>query len=63
MCQLRKLKVGVAYIALSLKKKHPDLPVSIVPCGLTYISGHRFRSKSILEFGPPLEISSELVDK
>mmetsp|Transcript_14214 Transcript_14214/g.17999 ORF Transcript_14214/g.17999 Transcript_14214/m.17999 type:complete len:463 (-) Transcript_14214:277-1665(-) len=61
--QLRKLKVGVAYIALSLKKKYRGLPVTIIPCGLNYISGHRFRSKSLIEFGSPLVISSLLVDR
>lgn len=51
---LQKLKTGAARIALNTCRNHPGLTVYIVPCGLTYIRKRRFRSRALLQFGPPI---------
>jgi len=50
-------------MALGAMASHPDVNVKIVPVGLSYFHAHRFRSRAVIEFGSPLEIPSELVEK
>jgi glycerol-3-phosphate O-acyltransferase/dihydroxyacetone phosphate acyltransferase len=57
------LKAGFAMMALGSMANHPDVKVKIVPVGLSYFHAHRFRSRAVIEFGSPLEIPSELVEK
>jgi 1-acyl-sn-glycerol-3-phosphate acyltransferase len=54
--QLARFKTGAARIALGARGRHPGLAVSLVPCGLTYITPQRFRSSVLVQFGPPLEV-------
>ena len=54
MCGL--LQAGVAAIALGTQEKH-DINVPIVPVGLTYFRGHRFRGRLVVEFGQPIYTS------
>jgi len=49
---LLPLKAGVALIAYSALEKH-GLNIPIVPVGLNYFRGHRFRGRVIVEFGKP----------
>jgi glycerol-3-phosphate O-acyltransferase/dihydroxyacetone phosphate acyltransferase len=42
---------------------YPNVEVKVVPVGLSYFHAHRFRSRAVIEFGPPLNVSSELVEK
>jgi len=49
---LLPLKAGIAHIAYSAMEKH-GLNVPIVPVGLNYYNGHRFRGRVIVEFGKP----------
>jgi glycerol-3-phosphate O-acyltransferase / dihydroxyacetone phosphate acyltransferase len=56
--QLAKLKTGAARIAIGLCDRHPELRIQIVPCGLTYVQRKRFRSRVLLQFGPPIAIDS-----
>lgn len=64
---LLPLKAGVAVMALAAqanirdKKKSSDR-VNIVPCGLNYFHGHRFRSHVLVEFGKPVEITDDLLE-
>ena len=58
---LLPLKAGVSIMALGAMASHKDLEVSIVPCGLNYWSGHRFRSTVVIEFGKPYKIPARLV--
>lgn len=60
--ELLPLKAGVTLMALGAVDKY-SIPVKVVPCGLNYFSGHKFRSRVAVEFGEPLEITpdSELV--
>jgi 1-acyl-sn-glycerol-3-phosphate acyltransferase len=56
--QLARLKTGAARIALGVCERHPDLRVHLVPCGLTYMQRRRFRSRVLLQFGPPLAVDA-----
>lgn len=58
--QLLPLKAGVTLMALGAMEKY-GMPITIVPCGLNYFSGHRFRSHVVVEFGKPYKIPTELV--
>lgn len=60
---LLPLKAGVAIMALGCMDKHPDANVKIVPCGMNYFHPHKFRSRAVVEFGDPLEIPHDLVEK
>jgi len=54
--QLAKLKTGAARLALGGAAK-TKRPISIVPCGLTFIHPKRFRSRVLVQYGPPLTIT------
>ncbi len=53
--QLTKLKTGAARLALGGATKISQ-PVTVVPCGLTFIHPKRFRSRVLVQYGPPLVI-------
>lgn len=59
---LLPLKAGVAIMALGAMDANPGCSVKIVPCGMNYFHPHKFRSRAVVEFGPPIEISQSLVD-
>ncbi|KAF7728361.1 hypothetical protein EC973_006302 [Apophysomyces ossiformis] len=61
--EMLPLKAGVTIMALGAVAKYPGLDVKIVPCGLNYFHAHRFRSRAVIEFGNPITISPELVEK
>ncbi|KAG0168636.1 hypothetical protein DFQ28_006431 [Apophysomyces sp. BC1034] len=61
--EMLPLKAGVTIMALGAMAKYPDLNVKIVPCGLNYFHAHRFRSRAVIEFGNPIMVSPELVEK
>ena len=53
-----KLKTGTARIALGAEKQNDfSLGLSIIPLGLYFSARHRFRSKVLLNFGKPIQIS------
>ena len=54
--QLARLKTGAARIALGVKQRHPDLPMRIIPCGLTFIRRKRFRGRVLVQYGEPIII-------
>jgi 1-acyl-sn-glycerol-3-phosphate acyltransferase len=56
--QLARLKTGAARIALGVAERHPGLPVHIVPCGLNYVRRKRFRTRVLVQFGPPIEVTA-----
>ena len=58
---LLPFRAGVAIMALSTLAKHPDLPLRLVPVGLNYFSGHRFRSRVFVDIGEPLAVPPELL--
>ncbi len=53
--QLTKLKTGAARLAIGGATKIAG-PVTIVPCGLTFIHPKRFRSRVLVQYGPPIVI-------
>ncbi|KAG2225551.1 hypothetical protein INT45_013662 [Circinella minor] len=61
--ELLPLKAGVTLMALGAMAKFPGLDVKIVPVGLNYFHAHRFRSRAVIEFGNPISISEDLVEK
>ena len=38
-------------MALTALESNPLLPLKIIPCGLNYFHGHRFRSSAYLDIG------------
>jgi len=56
---LLPLKAGVAIIALDAYKKH-NVQVPIIPVGLNYFRGHRFRGRVVIEFGTPIHIEEQV---
>ncbi|KAK8865983.1 hypothetical protein IAR55_001133 [Kwoniella newhampshirensis] len=55
------LKAGFSIMALGAMAKYPDVDVKLVPVGLSYFHPHKFRSRAVIEFGPPLSVDPELV--
>ena len=60
--QLTKLKTGTARIALAVAARD-KVKVMIIPCGLNYIHRHRFRSQVLIEFGEPIHINDEWLER
>lgn len=58
---LLPLKAGVVIMALGAMSANPGLRVRIVPVGLSYFHPDKFRSRAVVEFGAPLEVSPDLV--
>lgn len=56
--QLLPLKAGVSMMALGTVAMK-QTPVYIVPCGLNYFAGHRFRSNVMVEFGQPIIVNPD----
>jgi glycerol-3-phosphate O-acyltransferase/dihydroxyacetone phosphate acyltransferase len=59
---LRPLKSGLASIAFGTLQAS-DVNVTIVPVGLNYFRGHRFRGRVVVEFGEPIRITKPLVQE
>ena len=60
--ELLPLKAGVAIMALGTLAEAPDCGLKIVPVGMNYFHAHKFRSRAVLEFGPPFEVPANLVE-
>ena len=60
--ELLPLKAGVAIMALGSLAANPDSDLKIVPCGMNYFHAHKFRSRAVVEFGPPVDVPSDLVE-
>lgn len=58
---LLPLKAGVAIMALGANAADPDCNIKIVTVGMNYFHPDKFRSRAVLEFGKPMDISPELV--
>ncbi len=52
---LLPLKTGAARIVLEAEKKYPGLGVRIIPIGLLFDSREAFRSRALLQVGPPID--------
>ena len=60
---LLPMKAGVAIMALGAEAKHPGCGVKIIPIGMNYFHPHKFRSRAVIEFGHPIEVDPEQVEK
>lgn len=49
-------------MALGSLAVNPDSGLKIIPCGMNYFHAHKFRSRAVVEFGPPIEVPPALVD-
>ncbi|KAF0689103.1 Aste57867_19375 [Aphanomyces stellatus] len=58
---LLPLKAGVALMAFGAKDAH-NLTVPIVPVGLNYFRGHKFRGRVVVEFGAPITVTQDKMD-
>lgn len=56
-----EMKPGVAIFALGGSQRMRR-PVPVVPVGLNYFKGHRFRSRVFVDYGEPIYPSEELVE-
>lgn len=54
--QLARLKTGAARLALGGAHR-AAAPIAIVPCGLTFIHPKRFRSRVLVQYGPPIAVA------
>ena len=59
--ELLPMKAGIAIMALTTLSEYPDCGLKIVPCGLSYFHADRFRSRAVVEYGPPFQVPIELV--
>lgn len=48
-------------MALGSLAANPNSGLKIVPCGMNYFHAHKFRSRAVVEFGPPVDVPVELV--
>ena len=60
--ELLPLKAGVAIMALGTLAEAPDCGLKIVPVGMNYFHAHKFRSRAVIEFGPPFEVPAKFVE-
>lgn len=59
---LLPLKAGIAAIAFGVKDKY-NINVPIVPVGLNYYRGHKFRGRVVVEFGEPMYITKAQLEQ
>ncbi|EGD82651.1 hypothetical protein PTSG_03309 [Salpingoeca rosetta] len=60
--ELLPLKAGAAVMALGAMADNCK-PIKVVPVGLNYFHGHRFRSRALVDFGRPIEVEPHLVEE
>jgi 1-acyl-sn-glycerol-3-phosphate acyltransferase len=59
--QLARLKTGAARLALGGAARS-SRPITLVPCGLTFIHPKRFRSRVLVQYGPPIIVAPTAVE-
>ena len=50
-------------MVLGAMAKYSDLNIAIIPVGLNYYQGHRFRSMAYVDYGDPIYIDSKIVEQ
>ncbi|KAI5288150.1 hypothetical protein KEM52_001282 [Ascosphaera acerosa] len=60
---LLPLKAGVALMALGVLARNPECGLKVIPVGMNYFHAHKFRSRAVIEFGSPIEVPPELVER
>lgn len=59
---LLPLKAGAAIIALGTLARSPDCGLTVVPCGMNYFNPNKFRSRAVVEFGTPVQVSRDQIE-
>lgn len=59
---LLPFKAGITIMALGAAAKY-GADVRIIPVGLNYFTGHRFRSRAYVDIGDPIMLSPALIEK
>ncbi|OJJ49978.1 hypothetical protein ASPZODRAFT_1080551 [Penicilliopsis zonata CBS 506.65] len=59
---LLPLKAGAALMALGALARDPHCGLSIIPCGMNYFHAHKFRSRAVIEFGPPIHVHPDQIE-
>ena len=57
-----KHQVGCAIMALGAMAGNPGLKLRIIPVGVNYFRGHRFRSRVFIDVGTPIVPSMDLIE-
>ncbi|KAL8293583.1 hypothetical protein RQP46_000284 [Phenoliferia psychrophenolica] len=57
------LKAGISMMALGAVAANPSLKLRIVPVGLSYFHPDKFRSRAVVEFGTPIEITKDQIQQ
>ena len=50
-------------MALGALSANPDSGLKIIPCGMNYFHAHKFRSRAVIEFGSPIDVTPEMVQQ
>jgi len=58
---LLPLKAGITIMAFETMMRNPDMRIPIIPVGINYFNGHRFRSRVYVETGDAIYPSQELL--
>ncbi|KAI7833925.1 hypothetical protein BX661DRAFT_177821 [Kickxella alabastrina] len=61
--EMLPLKAGATIMALGATAANPDLGLKIVPTGLNYFHPSKFRSRAVIDFGQPIDVPMDLVEK
>ncbi|KAJ2893287.1 Glycerol-3-phosphate/dihydroxyacetone phosphate acyltransferase [Coemansia aciculifera] len=61
--EMLPLKAGATIMALGATAANPELGLKIVPTGLNYFHPSKFRSRAVIDFGQPIDVPPELVEK
>ncbi|KAJ1848226.1 Glycerol-3-phosphate/dihydroxyacetone phosphate acyltransferase, partial [Coemansia sp. RSA 486] len=61
--EMLPLKAGATIMALGATAANPELGLKIVPTGLNYFHPSKFRSRAVIDFGQPIDVPSDLLDK
>lgn len=61
--EMLPLKAGFAIMALETLATFPGTKLRIIPTGLHYFNGDKFRSRAVVEYGEAIEVPVELVDQ
>ncbi|KAJ2352351.1 Glycerol-3-phosphate/dihydroxyacetone phosphate acyltransferase, partial [Coemansia erecta] len=61
--EMLPLKAGATIMALGATAANPALGLKIVPTGLNYFHPSKFRSRAVIDFGQPIDVPPELVER
>ncbi|CDS05953.1 hypothetical protein LRAMOSA08481 [Lichtheimia ramosa] len=51
-------KDGMSWAAFEFLSHHPDIPLTVIPVGITYTTKNKWRSDVVVEYGEPIRVTS-----